>query len=228
MLRGALPAAGPTGTVGRARATPELHGAVRSGTAGCGLNRDHGPCTGRWSYASTHVHLGTAGRETLWGSLAASGPEELRDSERELRVVACTSWHRRPRDPLGTAGRERAGGPARLGADLRVYACVSRHRRPLDTQGDHGLQSGPEKLRDSELSHGCRRDAVTVCFQYLVQQVTVSDDSTFCSELALLDSELGVEIRILPFELGTKSIEVDGEETRQSSYNPNRVWVSLT
>ena len=109
MLRGVPPAAGPTGTVGRARTTPELHGAVRSGTAGCGLNRDHGPCTGRGSYASTHAHLGTAGRKTLWGPRAAGGPEEL---------------------------------------------------------------------RDSELSHGCRRDAVTVCFQYLVPQVTVSDDST--------------------------------------------------
>jgi hypothetical protein len=112
MFRGAPPAAGPTGTVGRARATPELHGAVRSGTAGCGLNRDHGPCTGRGSNASTHAQLGTAGRETLWGSRAASGPEELRDSEQ---------------------------------------------------------------------SHGCR---ATVCFHYLVPQVTVSDDSTIYFELA--------------------------------------------
>jgi hypothetical protein len=32
---------------------------------------------------------------------------------------------------------------------------------------------------------------VTVCFQYLVLQVTVSDDSTIYSELALLHSELG-------------------------------------
>ncbi len=36
-----------------------------------------------------------------------------------------------------------------------------------------------------------RRDAGTVCFQYLVPQVTVSDDSTFYAELALLHSELG-------------------------------------
>jgi hypothetical protein len=112
MLRGALPAAGPTGTVGSARATPELHGAVRSGATGYGLNRDHGPCMGRESYASTHAHLGTAGRETLWGSRAASGPEELRDSARTY-----TSTHAH----LGTAGRgtrkgiagcERAGGAA--------------------------------------------------------------------------------------------------------------------
>jgi hypothetical protein len=114
MLRGAPPAAGPTGTVGRARATPELHGAVRNGTAGCGLNRVDWPWTGRGSYASTHAHLGTACRETLssWGSRAASGPEELRDWE---RTYASTHAY------LGTAGRgtrngtvdcERAGGAA--------------------------------------------------------------------------------------------------------------------
>jgi hypothetical protein len=67
MLRGAPPAAGPTGTVGRARATPELHGAVRSGTVGRGPNRDHRPWTGRGGFASTHAHLGTAGRETTLG-----------------------------------------------------------------------------------------------------------------------------------------------------------------
>ncbi len=163
MLRGAPLAAGPTGTVGRARATLELHGAVRlgSGTACCGLNRDHGPCTvtSRGGFASTHAHLGTAGRETLWGSRAASGPEELRDSE----------W-----------------------------------------------------------SYGCRRDSVTVCFQYLVPQVTVSDNSTIYSELALLHSELDVAIRILPFELWPRVLKADGEETRQSSYKPNRVCVSST
>ena len=114
MLRGAPPAAGPTGTVGRALATPELHGAVRSGTAGCGLNRDHWPCTGRGSYASTHAHLGTAGRGTLWELRAVCGlpVEELRDSE---RTYASTHAY------LGTAGRgtrkgtvgcERAGGAA--------------------------------------------------------------------------------------------------------------------
>ena len=84
------------------------------------------------------------------------------------------------------------------------------------------VAGGPEELRDSEQSHGCRRDTVTVCFQYLVPQVTVCDDSTIYSELALLHSELGVEIRILPFELWPRVLKADGEETRQSSYNPNR------
>ena len=65
MHREAPPAAGPTGTAGRARATPDLHGAVRSGS---GPNRDHGPRAGRGSYASTHAHLGTAGRGTRKGT----------------------------------------------------------------------------------------------------------------------------------------------------------------
>jgi hypothetical protein len=104
------------------------------GTAGRGPNWDRGPRAG---------HAGAARRCTkrhrlLWaqpGPLAVHGP-------RELRVDACTSRHRRPRDLLGIAGRERAGGAARLGADLRVYACVSLHRRPRDPQGDRGLRAG--------------------------------------------------------------------------------------
>ncbi len=64
------------------------------------------------SYASSHAHLGTARRETIWGSLAASGLEELHDSE---WTYASTHAY------LGTAGRgtrkgtvgcERAGGAA--------------------------------------------------------------------------------------------------------------------
>ncbi len=108
MLREAPPAAGPPGTVGRA---PELYGAVRSGTAGRGPNLDHGPRAGRGSYASTHAHLGTAGRGTLWESRAASGPEELRDSERTY-----ASTH-------GIAAQL-------LGASTHGIACLSLHRRP--------------------------------------------------------------------------------------------------
>jgi hypothetical protein len=48
------------------------------------------------SYALSHAHLGTAGRETILGARAASGPEELRDSE---RPYASTHAY------LGTAGR---------------------------------------------------------------------------------------------------------------------------
>jgi hypothetical protein len=96
----------PRGTAGRG---PNWDRGPRAGHAGaarrckkrhrlCGLNRDHGPCTGRGSFASTDAHLGTAGREALcqWGPLAASGPEELRDSE---RTYASTHAY------LGTAGR---------------------------------------------------------------------------------------------------------------------------
>jgi hypothetical protein len=168
---------------------------------------------------------------TLWSRTPAFGGNKKLGihiklgytSSLELCVDACTSRHSRPRDHFGIAGCERAGGAARLGADLRVYACVSPAPPAAGPARGPWAASGPEKLRDSERSHGCRRDAVTVCFQYLVPQVTVSDDSTYCSELALLHSELGVAIRILPFELWPSSIKADGKETRQSSYNPNRV-----
>jgi hypothetical protein len=122
---------------------------------------------------------------------------------RELRVDACTSRHRQPRDPFGNRG-PRAGrrscatrsGPTRLLVRMRISAppAAGPARGPL-------VASGPEELCDSERSHGCLLDAVTVCFLYLVPQVTVSDDSTIYSELALHHSELGIEIRILPFEL---------------------------
>ncbi len=77
MLRWVPPAAdrGPRADhAGAARRCTKLH---RRAGAGCGLYRDHWPCMGRGSYASTHANLGTAGRETLWGSRAARGPEEL-------------------------------------------------------------------------------------------------------------------------------------------------------
>jgi hypothetical protein len=103
----------PRGTAGRGpRATPELHGAVRSGTAGCRLYRDHWPCTGRGSYASTHAHLGTAGRETILGSRAASGPEELRDSERTFASTHAYLGTAGRGTRKGTVGCDRAGGAA--------------------------------------------------------------------------------------------------------------------
>jgi hypothetical protein len=85
-------------------------GAVRSGTAGYGLNRDHGPCTGRGSYASSHAHLGIAGRETPWGSRAASGPEELSDSERTFASTHAYLGSAGRGTRKGTVGCERAGG----------------------------------------------------------------------------------------------------------------------
>ena len=119
MLCEAPPAEGPTGTVGRARATPELHGAVRSGTVGRGPNRDHRPWTGRGGFASTHAHLGTAGRETI----------------------------------LGIAGRERAGGAARLGAEAtrhRMHISAPLAARPFLVSL---AASGPEELCDSEWTY---------------------------------------------------------------------------
>jgi hypothetical protein len=67
-------------------------------------NRDYEPCAG---------HAGAARRimkryRRLW---AQPGPRAVR-GPRELRVDACTSRHCQPRDLVGTAGRERAGGAA--------------------------------------------------------------------------------------------------------------------
>ncbi len=112
MLREAPPAAGPTGTVDRARATPELHGAVRSGKAGRGPNRVYWPRAGRGSYTSTYAHLGNAGRWTLWEPRAASGSEELRDLERTYasKHAYLSTAGRGTRK--GTVGCKRAGGAA--------------------------------------------------------------------------------------------------------------------
>ena len=81
----------------------------------------------------------------------------------------------------------------------------------------------PEELLDSD--RACGPFAVTSdrLLSILHPQVTVSDDSTTFFCIGLLHSELGVAIQILSFELGTESIKADGEETRQSSYNPNCV-----
>ncbi len=73
MLHEAPPAAGPTGTTGRAG--PELHGAVRSGTAGRVPSRDHtGPRAGCGSYASLSVDA----ISTLLASPPAAGPAGAR------------------------------------------------------------------------------------------------------------------------------------------------------
>ncbi len=112
MFREAPPVAGPAGTAGRARATPELHCSVRSGTAGRGPNRDHGPRAGRGGYASTQAHLGTVGRGALWEPRAASGPEERHDSELTYASTHAYPDTAGPRDPQGIVGHERAGGAA--------------------------------------------------------------------------------------------------------------------
>jgi hypothetical protein len=61
----------------------------------------------------------------LWGSRAASGPEELLDSERELRVVACTFWHRRRPRGETILGSRAASGPRELRDSERTYASTS-------------------------------------------------------------------------------------------------------
>ncbi len=95
MLREVQLAAGPGGITDRMRATPELHGAVRSGTAGRGPNRDRWPRAPRKLRINACTSRHRRPQDPL-GTAAASGPEELRDSE---RTYASTHAY------LGTAGR---------------------------------------------------------------------------------------------------------------------------
>jgi hypothetical protein len=113
------------------------------GTAGRGPNwdSDHGPCAGHagaaWRCTKRHRRLWA--KPGLW---AVHGPRR-----RELRVDACTSRQRRPRDPLAIAGRERAGGAARLGAGAtrcRMHISAPPAARPF---GDRG--PGPRAGRRS-------------------------------------------------------------------------------
>jgi hypothetical protein len=154
MLRGAPPAAGPTGTVGRARATLELHGTVRSGTVGRGPNRDHRPWTGRGGFASTHAHLGTAGRETILGiagrtragGAARPGAGNYASTHAHLGTAGRETT-------LGIAGRTRAGGAARPGAGN--YASSHDASAPPAARPFLGSRAagGPEELRDSEWTY---------------------------------------------------------------------------
>jgi hypothetical protein len=153
MLREAPPATGPTGAT------------------------DRGPYAG---------HAGAARRCTKrhrrqWaqpGPLAARGPRKL-----QVRFDACTFRHRRPRDPQGDRGL-RAGRRSCVTQSgptcLRMHISAPPAARPA--RGQRAV-SGPEELRDSEWSHRCRRDTVTVCFQSL-PQVMVDD-----SQQSIIDSQ---------------------------------------
>ena len=131
MLRGAPPAAGPTGTVGRARATPELHGAVRTyyEAAPSAVGPTGTTGSGRAAEASRRrmrISAPPAARPLL-GSRAVRGPEELELLDPEWTY---TSTHAH----LGTAGRGTRKG----------------------TVGPAWDAGWPEELRDSEWPRGCR------------------------------------------------------------------------
>ncbi len=140
MLRGAPPAAGSTGTVGRARTTPELHGAVQRATVGRWLPVGRGRAAG--ATRRRMLILAPPAARPFLGSLAASGPEELLDSERD-HAWSHAHLGTAGREPiLGIVGCERAGGAARLRVDLHVYACPPWHSRPRDPQGVRELRAG--------------------------------------------------------------------------------------
>jgi hypothetical protein len=84
--------------------------------------------------------------------------------------------------PFGDRG---PGARRELRDSERTYASTHAYLG-IAGRGTRKGTVGCERAGDSERAHGCRRDAVTVCFQYLVPQVTVSDDSTIYSELAEL------------------------------------------
>jgi hypothetical protein len=124
---------------------PETHAPL--GTAGLGPN---------WGRGLRAGHAETARRCTkrhhlLW---AQPGPWAVH-WPRELRVDACTSRHRLPRDPHGTAGRERAGGAARLGAGATRRRM--RHRLPQDPLGTAGREQagGAARLPVDLLVYAC-------------------------------------------------------------------------
>ncbi len=118
--------------------------------------------------------------------------------------------------PTGTAGHGRAVESSRLRMPTLAPPAAGPAR-------ESWAAGGPEELRDSEWA--CGPFAVTSdrLLSVLHPQVTVIGDSTIFFCIGLLHSELGVEIQIYPFELGSVGIKADGEETRQSSYNSNCV-----
>jgi len=109
----------------------------------------------------------------LLGSRAVRGPEELLDPERETtrrRMHASAPPAARP-----LLGSRAVRGPEELRDSEWTYTSTHAHLAPPAAGPARGpwAASGPEELRDSEWSHGCRRDAVTVCFQYPAPEVTV-------------------------------------------------------
>ena len=123
MLRGAPPAAGPTGTVGR-----------------------RGPCAG---------HAGAAWRFTkrhrrLW---ALPGPSAV-DGPRRLRVDACASRHRRPRDHSW----DRGPYAGRRSLSCSTRSGPTRLRMPTLAQPAAGPARGPWVRRGMRAG---RRSCVT-------------------------------------------------------------------
>ncbi len=95
----------PRGTAGRGTNWDRGPCAGHAGAARrCTPNRDHRPWTGRGGFASTHAHLGTAGRETILGIAGCGRAGGAARLGVDLHVYACPPWHRRPRDPQGDRG----------------------------------------------------------------------------------------------------------------------------
>jgi hypothetical protein len=119
-------------------------------------------------------------------SITYTALKYIHHGPRELRVDACTSRHRRPRDPLGTSGRERAGGAARLGAG------AARRRMHI---------SAPPAARPGAFGDRWPRAGRSSC-------ATRSGPTRRRLRMRIILNELlFVAIRILPFELWPRALK---------------------
>ena len=112
MLRGAPPATGPTGTVGRALATQELHCAYEAAPSAVGSTGIIGRVRAAGATRRRMLISAPPAASPILGSRAASGPEELRDSEwtyMSTHAYFCTAGRGTRK---GTVGCGRAGGAA--------------------------------------------------------------------------------------------------------------------
>jgi hypothetical protein len=139
----------------------ELH--AQRGAAGRGHNRDRRPCAGHAGAALYEAAPPTVGPTGTTGRARAA---EATSRRRHISAPPAAG-------PFGNRG-PRAGqkscvtrsGPTRLRMRISAPPTAGPSRGPW-------AAGGPEELRDSERSNGCRRDAVTVCFQYPGLEVTV-------------------------------------------------------
>ncbi len=163
-----------------------------------GVRSYHGPYRTAQPDSLRHWRLGMTGTEphALRG---AAGRRPYRDREpcagHAAELHGAAKRHRRPWSRLGrgsrasthasayldTAGRwtlwepRATSGLEELRDSERTYLSRMRISAPPATGPARGpwAVNGPEELHASEWSHGYRRDAVTVCFQYSAPEVTV-------------------------------------------------------
>ena len=157
-----------------------------------------------------HAPRGTAGRGTSRDRGPCAG-----------HAGAARSGTTRHRRPWPQPGPPAVDGPRRLCVD----ACASRHRRPRDHSWDRGPYAGRRSCVTRSGHNGCRRDASD---RLLLISCTGGHGNDhvaiilFTSRYWSLRKD-DASVSEVTVERRSQSIKADGEETRQSSYNPNRV-----